>query len=145
MAYGNSQVRGQIGAAVLATPNLGQVCDVSHSLQQRQILNPVSGARDPTHILMDNSGVLNPLTHHRNSEIAILQSQKLLNISSFIRFSRMQCKLFALSYFNLCVHFLSWHALLLLGRGGLLCLSALRLHLVCEAFLHSVEYNLYLF
>ena len=37
------------------------------SLQQHQILNPLSEARDRTHILMDTSLVLNPLNHNRNS------------------------------------------------------------------------------
>ena len=35
--------------------------------QQRQILNPLSEARDRTWILKDTSWVLNPLSHNRNS------------------------------------------------------------------------------
>ena len=35
----------------------GHVWDLHHSSQQRRILNPLSGARDQTHILMDASQV----------------------------------------------------------------------------------------
>ena len=62
-AYGSSQVRGQIGAAVPAymtahshatsKPN----CDLHHSSQQLRILDPLSEARDRTLILMDASWV----------------------------------------------------------------------------------------
>ena len=50
-----------------ATPDLSHVCDTHHSSQQCQILNPLSEARDRTHILMDPSQVLNPLSHKGNS------------------------------------------------------------------------------
>ena len=36
-------------------------------LQYRKILNPLSQARDQTHVLMDTSQVRNPLSHSRNS------------------------------------------------------------------------------
>ena len=39
-AYGSSQAH---------------VCNLYHSLRQCRILNPLSQARDPTHILMDTS------------------------------------------------------------------------------------------
>ena len=39
------------------TPDLSRVCNLHHSLQQRQILNPLSGARDLTCILIDTSWV----------------------------------------------------------------------------------------
>ena len=35
-----------------ATSDLGHVCDLPHSSQQHQILNPLSEARDQTHNLM---------------------------------------------------------------------------------------------
>ena len=47
---------------------LSRICDLSLCLRQRQILNPLSRARDQTHILMDNSQVLNPLSHDGNSK-----------------------------------------------------------------------------
>ena len=41
-----------------AMPNLSQFCDLHHSSRQRQILNPLSKARDRTPILMDTPWVL---------------------------------------------------------------------------------------
>ena len=40
--------------------------------QQCQILNPLSEAKDQTHILVDTSQVLNPLSHNGNSKYTIL-------------------------------------------------------------------------
>ena len=40
-----------------ATWNLSHVYDLHHSSWQRQILNPLSEARDRTHILMDASQI----------------------------------------------------------------------------------------
>jgi len=63
MAYGSSQARGQIGAAVMAyttataTRELSQVCDLYLSSWQRWIPNPLSKARDRTRILMDTSQI----------------------------------------------------------------------------------------
>ena len=50
-----------------ATGDLSHVCYLLHSSGQHQILNPLSEARDRTHILMDTSRVLKPLSHNRNS------------------------------------------------------------------------------
>ena len=52
-AYGGSQVRVLIGAVAAyttatATPDLSHICDLHHSSQQRQILNPLKEARDRT-------------------------------------------------------------------------------------------------
>ena len=56
-AYGSSQARGRIGAAyTTATQNPSPVFDLHHSSQHHQILNPLSGARDRTHILMERVG-----------------------------------------------------------------------------------------
>ena len=58
-AYGSSQTGGQIRAAAeayttaMATLNPSHIHDLHCSLQQRQIFNPLSEARDQTHILMD--------------------------------------------------------------------------------------------
>ena len=38
-----------------ATPDPGPVCDLHHSSLKCQILNPLSEARDRTHVLMDTS------------------------------------------------------------------------------------------
>ena len=53
-AYGSSQARGQIGAAVEANTTAtaiqdpSRICDLYCSLWQCQILNPLSWARDQT-------------------------------------------------------------------------------------------------
>ena len=52
-----------------ATPDLSCVCDLHHSSRQCPILNPLSKARDQTHILMDTSQIPNPLSHNRNSHV----------------------------------------------------------------------------
>ena len=50
-AYGGSQARGRVGAAAAslytatALPDLSCVCDLYHSSQQLQILNPLSGPK----------------------------------------------------------------------------------------------------
>ena len=61
VAFGSSQGRGWIGAAAeayataraTAVVDLSLICNVYHSLRQCQILNPLSKARDRTHILTD--------------------------------------------------------------------------------------------
>ena len=50
-----------------AMPGLSLVCGLHHSSWQCRILNPLSQARDRTHILVDTSRILNPLSHNRNS------------------------------------------------------------------------------
>ena len=65
LRHGGSQVRGLIGAAAVATAtatatatqDLSLIYDLYHSLWQCQILNPLTKARDGTHILMDTSQV----------------------------------------------------------------------------------------
>ena len=60
-AYGGSQARGrselQLWAYTTATRDPSRVHDLRHSSQQCWTLNPLSGARDHTHILMDTSRV----------------------------------------------------------------------------------------
>ena len=62
-AYGGSQARGPIGAVAAGLyqshSNTGSGCDCNlyHSSWQRQILNPLSEARDQTRVLMDSSQV----------------------------------------------------------------------------------------
>ena len=54
-------------ATATAMPDPSLICDLHHSSHQHWILNPLSKARDRTHILVDTSWVLNPLSHTRNS------------------------------------------------------------------------------
>ena len=69
--YRGSQARGQIRAAAAglrhSNSDPSQVCDLHHSSQQRQILNPLSKVRDRTCILKDPSWVHKPLSHEGNS------------------------------------------------------------------------------
>ena len=59
VAYGSSQARVeselQLMAYATATWDLRHTCNLHHSSRQRQILNPLSMARDQTLILMDPS------------------------------------------------------------------------------------------
>ena len=55
-------------ATATATPDLSHICDLCLSLWQCLILNPLSEARDGTHIFMDTGQVLNLLSHNGNSE-----------------------------------------------------------------------------
>ena len=58
-AYGSSGAGNQIGVATEAyaiattTPDLSRICNLCCSLQQHQILKPLSEAKDQTHILVD--------------------------------------------------------------------------------------------
>ena len=64
-----SELQLQAYTTATAMPALSHTCDLCRSLWQHQILNPLSEAKDRTHILMDMSQVLNPLSHNRNSKI----------------------------------------------------------------------------
>ena len=44
-------------ATATAVRDLSHVCDLHHSSWQHWILNPLSGARDRTHVLMDSNRV----------------------------------------------------------------------------------------
>ena len=65
----------QLPATATATtlPDLSHICDLHCSLEQHQILNPLSETRDLTLVLLDASQVLNPLSHSGNSYQLILQ------------------------------------------------------------------------
>ena len=52
---------------VTAMRDPSHICDLPHHLRQRWILDPLSEARDQTHILIDTSQVFNPPSHNGNS------------------------------------------------------------------------------
>lgn len=54
-----------------AMPDPSSICSLPLSSWQCQILNPLSGLRDQTHILMDASWVLNPLSHNGSSSFLL--------------------------------------------------------------------------
>ena len=69
VAYGSSSARGRIRVytTATATQDPSHVCDLLCSLHQHRILNPLSKVTDRTHILMDITWVLNPMSHNGNS------------------------------------------------------------------------------
>ena len=54
-------------AAATATPDLSRICHLHCSWWQSWIVNPLSEARNRTHILEDTSRVLKPLNYNGNS------------------------------------------------------------------------------
>ena len=61
-----------------AMPDPSCICDLSYSLQQHQILNALSKARDQIHIFMGTSQILNPLSYNQNSSQYFLKELNLL-------------------------------------------------------------------
>ena len=63
MAYGSSQARGRIRDAAAglhhsqSNEESEPICNLYHSSWKRWILNPLSEARDETHVFMDTSQV----------------------------------------------------------------------------------------
>ena len=57
----------QLPAYATVAPDLSHIFDLHRSLQQHWIHNPLSEAKDQTHIVMDTSQVFNPLSHKSNS------------------------------------------------------------------------------
>ena len=58
----------------IATWDLSRVCDLHHSSRQRQILNPLSKARDQTRNLMVPSQIREPLPHDGTSHVMCFSS-----------------------------------------------------------------------
>ena len=54
-------------ATATATQDPSRIYDLCRSLQQHWILNPLNEVRDRTHILVNTSWILNPLSHNGNS------------------------------------------------------------------------------
>ena len=49
----DSELQLQAYTIAMETPDLNHICDLNHSLQQGQILNPLNRAWDQTRILID--------------------------------------------------------------------------------------------
>ena len=56
-------------ATAMPDPDPSHICDLHYSLWQHRVFNPLSKARDHTHILMDTSQALNLLSHNGNSQM----------------------------------------------------------------------------
>ena len=63
-----SELQLPASTTAVAIPDPSQIFDLHSSLLQCGILNPLSEARDQTHILMDTSRVHNLLSHNGNSD-----------------------------------------------------------------------------
>ena len=72
---GESELQLPAYTTASAMPDLSHICDLHHSSQHR-ILNPLNETRDHTHILMDTSWVLNPLSHKRSSHDWVLYERE---------------------------------------------------------------------
>ena len=91
-----SKLQLQVHGTATAMPDLSHIFDLSHSLWQCQILNPLSEARDGTHILMDTSrihfcctttGTLTfvfVLRHPHYIQLSLLSSQPPTTLSLFL-------------------------------------------------------------
>ena len=63
------------------------VCHLDHSSWQHWILNPLSEARDPTHIIMDIRWVLNLLSHNGNSMFySLVLPEIAANLNSLLQY-----------------------------------------------------------
>ena len=76
----------QASTTATATPELSSICNLHHSLQQHQILNPLSEARDQTPILTETSPVLNPLSHKRTPNMTLLKEMHTFVCIKFVMF-----------------------------------------------------------
>ena len=52
-----SELRLPADSTAIAIPDLSLICDLYYRSEQHQLLNPLSEARDRTHILMDSGQV----------------------------------------------------------------------------------------
>ena len=68
-----SELQLPVYTTTTAMQDPNHIFDLHHSSWQHQILNPLSEVKDQTHILMDTSWVLNPLSHNGNSIFFLFQ------------------------------------------------------------------------
>ena len=69
---GESELQLPACTTATATSDLSSICDLCHSSRKCWILNPLSKAKDRTRILKETGGLLNPLSHNRNSVAELL-------------------------------------------------------------------------
>ena len=62
-----SELQLPVYAIAMGTLDLSPFCELSHSSQQHRVFDPLSEVRDRTHILLNNSQVLNPLSYSGSS------------------------------------------------------------------------------
>ena len=67
-----SELQLPVYATTTATQDPKLICNLHHSSRQCQILNPLSKAKDQTHVLMDASQVCWPLSRNGNSHLFYL-------------------------------------------------------------------------
>jgi len=67
-----SEMQLPVYTTATATPDPSCICEQCCSSQQFRILNPRSRATGRTHILIDPSQVLNPLSHNGNSRFELI-------------------------------------------------------------------------
>ena len=67
-------------ATTTATQDLSLICDLQHTSWQHWMLNSLSEARDRTHVLIDTSQVLNPLSHNGNTSASSLETKMVVTV-----------------------------------------------------------------
>ena len=115
VAYGGSQARAPkelwpAYATATATRDPSHVCDLYHSSRQCWILNPLSEARDPTHVLMDTSWVWYHWTTMGTLKFAFFDCNMRITIHTFIDSIHfflwwVTCLGFLLTFLLRCIHF----------------------------------------
>ena len=84
---GESELQLLAYATATAMPDLSRICDLHHSTWQRQILNPLSEARDWTHILMGTSQICYCWATVGTPWVQLFQITHLSNIVQYLSFS----------------------------------------------------------
>ena len=67
-----SELQLSVYPTAIETSDPSRICDLNHSSEQCQILNPLNKSKDQTCVLMDAGRVLNLLSYNRNSLHSIL-------------------------------------------------------------------------
>ena len=80
-----SEVQLQAYTTATAMGDPSRICNLCCTLQQGGIPNPLSEVRDWTHIFMDSSWILNPLSHNGNSQNILFLMRLSLKGSYFTR------------------------------------------------------------